>query len=81
MTDTMEEIFQSALTLGRNGAGGLPRAKKFSSTETLIGLLKKLKELNRPYGAICASSGWVLEPHGLLNVLSLTISAFCCKTL
>ncbi|XP_074365361.1 protein DJ-1 homolog B-like [Apium graveolens] len=47
--------------------GGLPGAKKFSSTETLIGLLKKQKELNRPYGAICASPGWVLEPHGLLT--------------
>ncbi|KAL8095074.1 hypothetical protein AgCh_036511 [Apium graveolens] len=40
------------------GVGGLPGAKKFSSTETLIGLLKKQKELNRPYGAICASPGW-----------------------
>lgn len=47
--------------------GGLPGAKKFSSTEILIGLLKKQKELNRPYGAICASPGWVLEPHGLLQ--------------
>ncbi|KAL8117253.1 hypothetical protein AgCh_015243 [Apium graveolens] len=32
MPDAMEEIFQFALTLGRNGAGGLPGAKKFSST-------------------------------------------------
>ncbi|XP_074369627.1 protein DJ-1 homolog B-like [Apium graveolens] len=62
-------------------SGGISGAKKFSSTETLIGLLKKQKELNQPYGAICASPGWVLEPHGLLNVLSLTISAFYCKTL
>ncbi|KAL8132350.1 hypothetical protein AgCh_008008 [Apium graveolens] len=63
------------------GAGGLPGAKMFSSTETLIGLLKKQRELNRPYGAICASPGWVLEPHGLLNILSHTISAFYCKIL
>ncbi|KAL1817912.1 hypothetical protein DCAR_0522411 [Daucus carota subsp. sativus] len=47
--------------------GGLPGAKKFASTETLIGLLKKQKELNRPYGAICASPCYCLEPCGLLE--------------
>uniref|UniRef100_A0A0E0BZ19 DJ-1/PfpI domain-containing protein n=1 Tax=Oryza meridionalis TaxID=40149 RepID=A0A0E0BZ19_9ORYZ len=47
--------------------GGLPGAQKFSSTKVLVDLLKKQAESNKPYGAICASPAYVLEPHGLLK--------------
>uniref|UniRef100_A0A0D9UYB8 DJ-1/PfpI domain-containing protein n=1 Tax=Leersia perrieri TaxID=77586 RepID=A0A0D9UYB8_9ORYZ len=47
--------------------GGLPGAQKLSSTKVLIDLLKKQAESNKPYGAICASPAYVLEPHGLLK--------------
>lgn len=60
--------------------GGLPGAKKFASSETLVELLKKQKELNRPYGAICASPALVLEPHGLLTVSPFTMFTLCTFT-
>ncbi|XP_047087317.1 protein DJ-1 homolog A-like [Lolium rigidum] len=47
--------------------GGIPGAMKFTSTEELVALLKKQAEAGKPYGAICASPGYVLEPHGLLK--------------
>ncbi|XP_037432279.1 protein DJ-1 homolog A-like [Triticum dicoccoides] len=47
--------------------GGLPGALKFTSTDKLVGMLKKQAESGRPYGAICASPAYVLEPHGLLK--------------
>ncbi|XP_020160692.1 protein DJ-1 homolog A [Aegilops tauschii subsp. strangulata] len=47
--------------------GGLPGALKFTSSEKLVGMLKKQAESGRPYGAICASPAYVLEPHGLLK--------------
>ncbi|KAF7141920.1 hypothetical protein RHSIM_Rhsim06G0206300 [Rhododendron simsii] len=47
--------------------GGLRGAQTFAKTEKLVNLLKKQKEANRPYGAICASPAHVLEPHGLLK--------------
>uniref|UniRef100_A0A8R7JV29 DJ-1/PfpI domain-containing protein n=1 Tax=Triticum urartu TaxID=4572 RepID=A0A8R7JV29_TRIUA len=47
--------------------GGLPGALKFTRTEKLVGMLKKQAESGRPYGAICASPAYVLEPHGLLK--------------
>ncbi|KAI5021375.1 hypothetical protein ZWY2020_055220 [Hordeum vulgare] len=47
--------------------GGLPGALKFTSTEKLVGMLKKQAESGKPYGAICASPAYVLEPHGLLK--------------
>ncbi|KAM0886610.1 hypothetical protein ACQ4PT_029598 [Festuca glaucescens] len=47
--------------------GGIPGAMKFTSTEELVALLKKQAEAGRNYGAICASPGYVLEPHGLLK--------------
>lgn len=50
--------------------GGLPGAQKFSSTKKLVDLLKKQAKSNKPYGAICASPAHVLEPHGLLEVIS-----------
>lgn len=48
--------------------GGLGGAQAFAKSETLVNLLKKQRESNRPYGAICASPALVLEPHGLLKV-------------
>ncbi|XBJ21624.1 hypothetical protein VPH35_000141 [Triticum aestivum] len=39
----------------------------FTRTEKLVGMLKKQAESGRPYGAICASPAYVLEPHGLLK--------------
>ncbi|OEL24854.1 Protein DJ-1-like protein B [Dichanthelium oligosanthes] len=47
--------------------GGLQGAQKFASTKKLVDLLKKQAESNKPYGAICASPAYVLEPHGLLK--------------
>lgn len=49
--------------------GGLGGAKAFAASEKLVNMLKKQREENRPYGAICASPACVLEPHGLLKVL------------
>ncbi|OIW05287.1 hypothetical protein TanjilG_03676 [Lupinus angustifolius] len=47
--------------------GGLGGAEAFANSETLVSLLKKQRESNRYYGAICASPALVLEPHGLLK--------------
>ncbi|GAY66458.1 hypothetical protein CUMW_248930 [Citrus unshiu] len=47
--------------------GGLGGAQAFANSEKLVNMLKKQKESNRPYGAICASPALVLEPHGLLK--------------
>ncbi|ESR55800.1 hypothetical protein CICLE_v10024360mg, partial [Citrus x clementina] len=47
--------------------GGLGGAQAFAKSEKLVNMLKKQKESNRPYGAICASPALVLEPHGLLK--------------
>ncbi|XP_062182823.1 protein DJ-1 homolog B-like [Phragmites australis] len=47
--------------------GGMPGAKTLSGKEKLIALLKKQAEANKPYGAICAATAQVLEPHGLLK--------------
>lgn len=55
-----------------NMQGGLGGAQAFANSEKLVDLLKKQREINKPYGAICASPALVLEPHGLLKVLPLT---------
>ncbi|KAK4255881.1 hypothetical protein QN277_008818 [Acacia crassicarpa] len=47
--------------------GGLGGAQAFANSETLVNLLKKQRESNKYYGAICASPAFVLEPHGLLK--------------
>ncbi|GAY68923.1 hypothetical protein CUMW_267950 [Citrus unshiu] len=52
----------------QDGKGGLGGAQAFAKSEKLVNMLKKQKESNRPYGAICASPALVLEPHGLLKV-------------
>lgn len=60
--------------------GGLGGAQAFASSELLVDLLKKRKESNRPYGAICASPALVLEPHGLLKGKKATaFPAMCSK--
>ncbi|XP_058095630.1 protein DJ-1 homolog B [Magnolia sinica] len=60
--------------------GGLGGAQAFSSSEKLINLLKKQRESNKPYGAICASPALVLEPHGLLKGKKATaFPAMCSK--
>lgn len=51
--------------------GGLGGAQAFANSETLVSLLKKQRESNKYYGAICASPALVLEPHGLLKVYTL----------
>lgn len=48
--------------------GGLGGAQAFAKSEILVNLLKKQRESNRYYGAICASPALVLEPIGLLKV-------------
>ncbi|KAL6838636.1 hypothetical protein ACP4OV_031350 [Aristida adscensionis] len=47
--------------------GGMPGAKTLAGKERLIALLKQQAEANKPYGAICAATAQVLEPHGLLK--------------
>ncbi|KAK1397056.1 Chaperone YajL [Heracleum sosnowskyi] len=61
--------------------GGLPGAKKFASSETLVEMLKKQKSSNKPYGAICASPALVLEPHGLLEGKKATAFPSLCEKL
>lgn len=48
--------------------GGLGGAESFAKSEKVVNLLKKQRESNKLYGAICASPALVLEPHGLLQV-------------
>ncbi|KAL3576599.1 hypothetical protein D5086_021882 [Populus alba] len=48
--------------------GGLGGAQAFAKSEKLVNMLKKQRESNRPYGAMCASPALVLEPHGLLKI-------------
>lgn len=47
--------------------GGLEGAKTFANTPELINMLKKQKENNKLYAAICASPALVFAPHGLLE--------------
>ncbi|RWR96348.1 Chaperone YajL [Cinnamomum micranthum f. kanehirae] len=61
-------------------SGGLGGAQAFSSSEKLVDLLKKQRESEKPYGAICASPALVLEPHGLLKGKKATaFPAMCSK--
>lgn len=60
--------------------GGLGGAEAFTASEKLVELLKKQRESNRLYGAICASPALVLEPHGLLKGKKATgFPALCNK--
>jgi 4-methyl-5(b-hydroxyethyl)-thiazole monophosphate biosynthesis len=47
--------------------GGLPGAEHLRDSKTLITMLKKQKQANRLYAAICASPAVALAPHGLLD--------------
>ncbi|CAK9181337.1 unnamed protein product, partial [Ilex paraguariensis] len=61
--------------------GGLGGAQAFASSVKLVNLLKKQRESNRPYGAICASPALVLEPHGLLKGKKATAFPAMCNKL
>ncbi|KAG2681713.1 hypothetical protein I3843_11G157400 [Carya illinoinensis] len=61
--------------------GGLGGAQAFANSEKLVTLLKKQREINRPYGAICASPALVLEPHGLLKGKKATAFPALCNKL
>ena len=47
--------------------GGIPGAEHLRDSAELIRILKRQREKNRLYGAICASPAVVLEHHGLLK--------------
>ncbi|KAL2923756.1 Protein DJ-1-like protein B, partial [Bienertia sinuspersici] len=47
--------------------GGIGGAQAFAASGKLVEILKKQREANKPYGAICESPALVLEPHGLLK--------------
>ncbi|KAK7335089.1 hypothetical protein VNO80_26860 [Phaseolus coccineus] len=61
--------------------GGLGGAQTFANSETLVNLLKKQRESNKYYGAICASPALVLEPHGLLKGKKATAFPAMCNKL
>ncbi|VVA16578.1 PREDICTED: DJ-1 [Prunus dulcis] len=61
--------------------GGLGGAQAFAKSEKLVNLLKKQRESQRPYGAICASPALVLEPHGLLKGKKATAFPAMCDKL
>ncbi|RZB83118.1 Protein DJ-1-like B isoform C [Glycine soja] len=61
--------------------GGLGGAQTFANSETLVSLLKKQRESNKYYGAICASPALVLEPHGLLKGKKATAFPVMCDKL
>ncbi|KAG4969028.1 hypothetical protein JHK87_034679 [Glycine soja] len=61
--------------------GGLGGAQTFANSETLVSLLKKQRESNIYYGAICASPALVLEPHGLLKGKKATAFPVMCNKL
>lgn len=66
-----EILFRSAKNIKWSTCwqGGLGGAQEFAASEKLIEMLKKQRESNKPYGAICASPALVFEPHGLLKVI------------
>lgn len=47
--------------------GGIPGAENLKASEELAELLKKQRQEDRLYGAICAAPALVLEHHGLLE--------------
>ncbi|KAI3466056.1 hypothetical protein Pfo_022719 [Paulownia fortunei] len=61
--------------------GGLGGAQAFADSEKLVNLLKKQRESNKLYGAICASPALVLEPHGLLKGKKATAFPAMCNKL
>ncbi|GAY66449.1 hypothetical protein CUMW_248870 [Citrus unshiu] len=67
--------------LNRYLLGGLGGAQAFAKSDKLVNMLKKQKESNRPYSAICASPALVLEPHGLLKGKKATAFPVMCNKL
>ncbi|KAL6202161.1 hypothetical protein ACLB2K_025871 [Fragaria x ananassa] len=61
--------------------GGIGGAQAFAKSETLVNLLKKQRDSNKPYGAICASPALVFEPHGLLKGKKATAFPALCEKL
>ncbi|KAK4387125.1 protein DJ-1B [Sesamum angolense] len=61
--------------------GGLGGAQTFANSEKLVNLLKKQRESNKLYGAICASPALVLEAHGLLKGKKATAFPAMCNKL
>ncbi|KAG5597580.1 hypothetical protein H5410_038812 [Solanum commersonii] len=61
--------------------GGLGGAETFAKSEKLVDMLKKQRESNKPYGAMCASPALVLEPHGLLKGKKATAFPALCNKL
>ncbi|XP_021719216.1 protein DJ-1 homolog B-like [Chenopodium quinoa] len=61
--------------------GGLGGAQAFAASEKLVEMLKKQRESNKPYGAICASPALVFEPHGLLKGKKATAFPAMCNKL
>lgn len=47
--------------------GGIPGAENLQKSELLATMLRKQKDANKYYGAICASPAVVLAHHGLLE--------------
>ncbi|KAK9199042.1 hypothetical protein WN944_014229 [Citrus x changshan-huyou] len=62
-------------------SGGLGGAQAFAKSDKLVNMLKKQKESNRPYDAICASPALVLEPRGLLKGKKATAFPAMCNKL
>ncbi|MCF8050583.1 MAG: DJ-1/PfpI family protein [Desulfobacterales bacterium] len=47
--------------------GGMPGAERLRDSEPLAALLRRQKESEKPYAAICAAPAVSLQPHGLLE--------------
>ncbi len=47
--------------------GGMPGAERLRDSKALADLLRRQKEAEKPYGAICAAPAVALQPHGLLD--------------
>lgn len=52
--------------------GGLPGAEALRDTPALIERLRRQRDTGALYGAICASPGVALAPHGLLDGVAAT---------
>ncbi|GAY64254.1 hypothetical protein CUMW_232120, partial [Citrus unshiu] len=79
--NTSREFEKAARRLENARLGGLGGAQAFAKSEKLVHMLKKQKESNRPYGAICASPALVLEPNGLLKGKKATAFPAMCNKL
>ncbi|EEF38113.1 conserved hypothetical protein [Ricinus communis] len=78
---TIKEINPMEWTFDDVPQGGLGGAQAFAKSEKLVNMLRKQKDTNKPYGAICASPALVLEPHGLLKGKKATAFPAMCDKL